>query len=381
MRVCSPHCGIDPETTSGGETYERELLRHLADRDIVLDILLARHKRHPEGVPNWMIHRLSIGRGLRWPVAMLLLPPIIRRVYAETRFDLLRVHSLRYIGPAALIARRRYRIDVPIVAHHHHLDPSWLNPIIERRVMQKVERVLVGSEFGRRQAATALGVPAERFAVVYYGVDRRFRGGPKPERLIKRFGLEQKRVALFLGGLKQRKNLFFLLDLWRDVTRERDDVRLIVAGSGHLLERLRRYAEKAGLQERVIFTGYVPESEKVDYYNLADVLIFPSTMEGFGLTVAEAMSCELPVVASDRGSLPEVAIDGEGGFLCNPSHRVDFVRKVLILLSDAALREKFGLANRERVDRLFRWEHCADATKKVYEEVIHEWRRRRAPAG
>src|SRR5262249_59995058 len=123
MRICSPHCGIDPESTSGGETYERELLRRLAERGAMIDIVLARHKRYPDGVPNWTIHRLPIARGLRWPVAMLLLPRIIARLYGTARFDLLRVHSLRFIGPAALIARRRYGLDVPIVSHHHHLHP------------------------------------------------------------------------------------------------------------------------------------------------------------------------------------------------------------------------------------------------------------------
>src|SRR5512132_1824376 len=149
MRICSPHCGIDPESASGGETYERELLRRLAEQGTLVDIVLARHKRHPENVSNWLVHRLPMGRGLRWPVAMVVLPPVIGRLCRETRFDLLRAHSLRYIGPAALIARRRHRLDLPIVAHHHHLDPDWLNPLIEGRVMRAVDRVVVGSEFAR----------------------------------------------------------------------------------------------------------------------------------------------------------------------------------------------------------------------------------------
>ena len=376
MRVCSPHCGIDPETTSGGETYERELLRHLAAGGMVIDILLARHKRHPENVPNWMIHRMPIGRGLRWPVAMVLLPPVIHRVYRETRFDLLRAHSLRYIGPAALIARRRYRLDVPIVAHHHHLDPSWLNPVIEGRVMRAVERVVVGSEFGRRQAAAALGIPLDKFVVVHYGVDRRFQRASKPEALVRRYSLEGGPVVLFLGGLKARKNLFFLLDVWHEVVRARPDARLVVAGSGPLLGSLRRRAAKLGDVETVVFTGYVPEREKVDHYNLADVLFFPSAMEGFGLTVAEAMSCELPVVVSDRGALPEVVVNGDGGFLCGPADREGFVRNLLLLLADPMLRRKFGAANAERAERLFRWDVCASATAKVYEEVVEAWRRR-----
>src|SRR5207248_1582498 len=74
LRVCTPHCGLDPETTSGGETFERELLQRIAPLGVHVDILLARHKRHPEGVANWTIHRLPIGRGLRWPVAPLVVP-------------------------------------------------------------------------------------------------------------------------------------------------------------------------------------------------------------------------------------------------------------------------------------------------------------------
>lgn len=381
MRVCTPHCGLDPETTLGGETYEREVLQGLAARGIVFDIVLARHKRHPEGVPNWVIHRLPIGRGLRWPVAALLLPPFIKRVYDATRFDLLRVHSLRYIGPAALAARRRYGLDVPIVAHHHHLDPSPLNSLIEGPVMRGVERVVVGSEFARRQASEELAVPLEKFSVVHYGVDRGFQRGPKPEALVRRFGLDGKPVALFLGGLERRKNLFFLLDVWLEVARERPDARLLVAGTGSLSGRLRRYTTKLGMDGQVIFSGYVPEKEKVEYYALSDLLLFPSTLEGFGLTVAEAMSCELPVVVSDRGSLPELVLDGEGGFVCDPSDRGSFVRKVLLLLSDPMLCQKFGAANRLRVDRLFRWDRCAAATARVYEEVLDGWRKRPASGG
>ena len=375
MRICSPHCGVDPETTSGGETYERELLRHLGAMGHAVEILLARHKRYPDGVPNWTVHRLPIGRGLRWPVAAVLLPPFIRRLYARPGFDLLRAHSLRYIGPAALIARRRYGLDVPIVAHHHHLDGGWLNPLVEGRVMRAVERVVVGSEFATRQAAAELGVAREQFSVVPYGVDRRFRRAPKPAALLAEHGLDAKVVALFLGGLKERKNLFFLLDLWREVVRAREDVSLVVAGSGPLLAPLKRHTVKLGLERRVVFVGYVPESAKVDYYNLADLLLFPSALEGFGLTVAEAMSCELPVVVSDRGSLPELVVNGEGGFLVDPSDREAFVRKALLLCADPMLRKKLGAANGERVERSYRWDHCAGATARVYEEVLEQWRR------
>ena len=376
MRVCSPHCGLDTETRLGGEMYEIEVLREMAGQGIVFDILLARHKRHPD-VANWAVHRLPIGRGLRWPVAALVLPPCIKRVWSATRFDLLRVHSLRYIGPAALAARSWYGVEVPIVAHHHHLDPSPLNPFIEARVMRAAERVIVGSEFARRQACTELGVPAEKFAVVPYGVDRALTPGPKPEALARRLSVSGASVALYLGSLEPRKNLGFLLDVWQEVARARPDARLVVAGGGPLLDELRGRARALALEASVVFAGHVPAAEKLDYYRLADVFVFPSSLEGFGLAVAEAMSCGLPVMISDRGSLPELIVPAAGGLLADPADREAFVRGILTLLGDAAIRRRFGTANRERVERLFRWDVCAAATARVYEDVLEAWRSQR----
>src|SRR6266571_3074182 len=144
MRICTPHCGVAPETTSGGETYERELLTRLGRAGVRVEIILARGKPHPAAVPNWTVHRFAIARGLRWWVAPFVVPAAIGRVHATVGFDLLRAHSLRYIGPSALWARARYGLDLPVVAHHHHLDPSQLNGLIERRVVDGSDAVVVG---------------------------------------------------------------------------------------------------------------------------------------------------------------------------------------------------------------------------------------------
>ena len=376
LRICSPHCGVAPETTSGGETYERELLVRLGRAGIRIEIILAQGKPHPHETPNWTVHRFGIGRGLRWYVAPLVVPAAIRRVYRDVGFDLLRVHSLRYIGPSALWARRRWALDVPIVSHHHHLDPSPLNRVVEKRVVEGSDRVVVGSEFARRQLAAELGSRTDHVSVVHYGVDSAFTPRPPRADLLDRYGLRGHPVVLYFGGLKPRKNLFFLLGLWKAVAAERPDARLLVAGGGPLLRSLKEHAERLGLQGRVAFTGYVPEAEKAEHFNLADVFLFPSAMEGFGLTVAEAMASGLPVVGSDRGSIPELVADGEGGFVCSPSEPARFVERLLLLLGDREIRGKLGAASRERARRLFRWERCVEGTRRVYEEAVEQWRRR-----
>ena len=83
-------------------------------------------------------------------------------------------------------------------------------------------------------------------------------------------------------------------------------------------------------------------------------------------------------MSSDRGSLPELVLDGEGGFVCDPGRPERFVDRVALLLGDRTLREKLGAANRERVARLFRWDRCVDATRRVYEQAIEDHRRRAA---
>jgi phosphatidylinositol alpha-1,6-mannosyltransferase len=376
MRICSPHCGVAPETTSGGETYERELLARLGRAGVDVELILARGKPHPEGVPHWTVHRFPIGRGLRWYVAPFVVPAAIKRVWHERGFDLLRVHSLRYMGPSALWARRRFNLDVPVVSHHHHLDASPLNRIIEKRVVEASDRVVVGSEFGKRQLEAELGVRTDHVCVVPYGVDAGFApGSPRPD-LRERYGLRGHPVVLFFGGLKPRKNLFFLLTVWAPVAALTPEARLVIAGGGPLRPDLERHARRLGLEGRVVFTGYVPEVEKAAHFCLADVFLFPSAMEGFGFSVVEAMSAGVPVVASDRGSIPELVAEGQSGFVCDPSAPDRFVERLLLLLGDAALREKFGAAGRERADRLFRWEACVDGTRRVYEETLEAWRRR-----
>jgi glycosyltransferase involved in cell wall biosynthesis len=380
LALCSPHCGVSPETTSGGETYERELLTRLGRDGVHVELILARGKPHPIGVPNWTVHRFSIRRGLRWWVAPFVVPPAIHRVHRRVGFDLLRVHSLRFIGPGALWARRRWRLDVPLVAHHHHLDADPLNRVIEKRVVEACDRVIVGSEFARRQLAESLGVRTDHVAVAPYGVDAQFAPRPARADLLARYGLGDGPVVLFFGGLKPRKNLTLLLDIWADVLRAGPGARLLIAGGGPLLPELRRRAARLGLGDRVGFTGYVPEAEKAEHFNLADVFVFPSALEGFGLAVGEAMSSGLPVVASDRGSIPELLVDGEGGFLCDPARPAQFVEALLRLLRDAPLRAKQGAANVERVDRWFRWERCVATTRAQYESAVEAWRARPASA-
>lgn len=378
MRICSPHCGLAPESGSGGEVYERELLKDLAASGVECHILLARRKPYERGIPGWTVHPVRPSRGLRWFVTPFIWPKYIKRVWDAHGFELLRAHSVRYVGPAALLARRRYRLPVPVVTHHHHLDPSPLNPLIERRVIEASDCVITDSEFAKRQLAEELGVRTDHVQVVYCGVGSKFVPLPKDPDLARRWGLEGKQVLLCLGPLIKRKNPIFLLEAFAEIRQAAGDrVALVWVGSGPLRKGLEALARRLGLERAVVFTGYVPEAEKVAVLNLADIFVFPSLLEGFPLAPQEAMSCGKPVVAFRLASLPEMMEDGASGFLVEPNDRRAFVEKVLLLLRESGLRARFGAAAAERVDRHFRWDVTVRQVLKVYQEVVDGCRRTR----
>jgi glycosyltransferase involved in cell wall biosynthesis len=174
------------------------------------------------------------------------------------------------------------------------------------------------------------------------------------------------------SALHSRKNPAFLLDVFSDIVQIKGDtVRLLVVGGGRELDGLKSSAKNLGIGEKVIFTGFVPEEDKVKYYNLADCFVFPSKLEGFGAVVGEAMSCGKPAVVSRVASLPEVVEDGVTGFLASLDHKDEFVKKILLLLDDERLAKKMGVEARKKVDESFRWPIAARKVLAIYEGLIH----------
>lgn len=370
MRICSPQLGLSPNATLGGEVFDREILTRLAGLGAEIEVLLPAGLPYSD-VPGWQVTRLPLRRGYRWFVSNPLFVPYIGRAYRRRPFDILRVHSLRFTGLAALWARKLYRLRVPIVMHHHHLDRDYWTDRLERRVVRAADLIITGSDFARRQLITELDVPPEKIAVVYYGVDEQYRPlAPKSRALHRRLNLTATRVLLHVGSLKSRKNLPVLLEAFRDVVSQLPQARLILVGRGPEEARLRGYVQSLGLEQMVVFAGFVTEQEKLEYYHSADLFVSPSLLEGFGLAVGEAMACGLPVVATCAGSLPEVVSDGETGLLVPPDDVASLSQAILRILRDRDLAHSFGRAGRARVERLLRWEATARRTLELYEALL-----------
>lgn len=174
---------------------------------------------------------------------------------------------------------------------------------------------------------------------------------------------------LAVGNLEPRKNLIRLVRAFHSLRQGKGIAhRLVIAGQAHWkASSIGRMVEQLGLNDEVIFTGYVPIADLVLLYNAASAFVYPSLYEGFGLPILEAMSCGTPVIASNVASLPEVA--GDAALLVDPLSEQSLADAMSCLLTDKSLqislREK-GLRHAEK----FSWESTARLTLKAYERAL-----------
>lgn len=239
---------------------------------------------------------------------------------------------------------------------------------------RRAQRVITISQHTKRDVIRLLGVPAEQVDVIHCGVDPAFR--PRPIEEVQAFrqrrGLPE-RFILFVGTLEPRKNVRRLVEAYAQI---RDlGVRLaIVGGKGWLYEDIFASVERLGLRDEVLFAGYVLAEELPLWYNAADLFVFPSLYEGFGLPPLEAMACGTPVISSNAASLPEVI--GEAGLMVAPQDVEGLAADMRRVLTDENLRAQLreqGL----RQARKFSWEKAARQTVEVYRRILEARETRR----
>jgi glycosyltransferase involved in cell wall biosynthesis len=232
----------------------------------------------------------------------------------------------------------------------------WLVP----RLAQRARALITVSNFSRERIAEHCRVRAEKITVVYNGVDETFRpqDAGTIEALAKRRSLPRPYV-LCVGSLEPRKNLRRLLEAWGLLADRHPDVWLVLAGAGGKVFRDPAWSH---LPPRVHMAGYLDDGELPALYAGAELFLYPSVYEGFGLPVAEAMACGTPVVCSNVTALPEVA--GSAAMLVDPLDVESIANGVQTLLGDRRRRGELQTAGLAQ-SRRFSWAEAAAATWNV----------------
>jgi glycosyltransferase involved in cell wall biosynthesis len=232
------------------------------------------------------------------------------------------------------------------------------------------------SDYSRKGIVEHFGIQPDRVHVVGEASDPVFRvlAEPRLTSHLRSIGLkDNERTIVYVGGFSPHKNLEALVKAFAKLlSREFSDVRLVLVGE-HQKEVFHSYADtikslvtQLGVEDRVTFTGYLPDDEVVVLLNLATVSVLPSLIEGFGLPAVEAAACGCPVIATIESPLP--ALLGEGGIYFNPHKHNELEAALMKVLQSASLRHKLSSAGREAASKLT-WEAAAQQMSNLMRQV------------
>ena len=336
----------------------------LVERDQPMDDMLAEARNR--GIP---IARLVIRRD--YDIALLWR---LRARLRDQKPDLVHTHLIHADLYGYFAARAA---GIPRVISSRHNDDQFRYRPRWRRIHRRLWRWYAGgiaiSESIRQFAIEVEGAPAEKIAVVHYGIDFAWLGDDEIEsarrRLRSELGLEGD--ALLLGmvcRLVEQKGIPYALEAMRRLRTQYPRAHLVIAGDGEKADELRRLASALGIADRTHWLGW--RSDAADLMSAFDLLLVPSLWEGFGLVLLEAMARRVPVIASRVGAIPEVIIHGESGILVEPRDVAAQAGAMARLLDDRALRKYMGLLGAARLEERFSVKRMVEGTIAVYEQVV-----------
>ncbi|MNK85326.1 Capsular glucan synthase [compost metagenome] len=247
---------------------------------------------------------------------------------------------------------------------------SWL----VKHSVKRAERVITVSNYTRTDLLDFTGASESKVVPVLQGVDFKYaRKVPSAglDELRQQHGLTG-RYLLYAGQQKRYKNVGLLIELLKHLRADENfrDVQLVLVGAKDKDADLQAAIARESLESAVVQPGYIREEEQlIALYQGASVFTFPSRYEGFGLPPLEAMAAGVPVISSNRTSLPEVI--GDAGLLVDPDDIHEWVRLTKTVLGDDATRTKLVVKGRDRVLD-FSWQRTADATADVYHSILTE---------
>ena len=307
----------------------------------------------------------------------------LKELLKTHRFDI--IHDNQCLGYGFLLIQR---LGVPFVSTIHHpltIDrspwfehPSTFNlkmkrilyyPLLMQKIVSnRMYRIITVSHNAAFEINKAFGVDQDNISVIYNGMDSTIF---YPVKGVKK----KKNSIIFVGNVEDRKKgIIYLL---KAMSLTRHPVTLtIVDGGAPNRSSVPRLIDKLGLNGRVTFTGKIPIDRLIRLYSQTEIAVLPSLYEGFGFPAAEAMACELPVITTTAGALPEVVGEHmKTGYLVPPRDAPAIAQGIDFLLDHPDIRSTMGKAARQRVLEIFTWESAARELVNMYREVINAYGR------
>lgn len=242
----------------------------------------------------------------------------------------------------------------------------------------QARRVMTVSEASAADIARLLRVDRARIDVVTEGAEEIFRPDRDPARRLAaraRYGIAAEAPLLvYVGGFNRHKNVLALIEAMPAIVAACPDAHLAIVGRTtgarfwDNIDELKAGASRdARMSDRIVFTGEIDDADMAALLNAAQALVMPSLWEGFGLPALEAMSCGVPVLAANRGSLPEVV--GEGGLYFEPEDRAELAARAVELLAGPGVQDRLAAAAFRRAGQ-FGWDRAAALAERSFRRAV-----------
>ncbi len=298
----------------------------------------------------------------------------LRQVFTDNNVTLAHIIFFDYFSPVTWIVRAAGVRHIIYEMQNSGMfrATSWKRLLLRARtriMTAPMTRVIAISEFVKEQLIKA-GVSKEKIIVGYLGIDTaRFTPhAPAKEEWIRRFNLPRGQIiASTVSYLRPFKNPDILVEAFRVLKTRNVPVRLFVAGGGEMLPSLKEMSKRLDVEDYIHWLGNVPDPKSV--LQASDMFLLVSTGEAFGLVLAEAMACGVPIVGTRSGSLPEVVEEGKTGLLVPARNAEELATAIQALSTDAALRHKMAAHALERVKDHFTVQDAVMKTINIYERL------------
>ena len=298
----------------------------------------------------------------------------------EGNFDVIHAHDW-LVAYAAKTLKNSY--GTPIVATIHATEAGRNSGIhdetqryindTEWMLTYEASEVIVNSNYMKNELQRLFGLPFEKINVVPNGVNLNLYSGIERDYEFRRqYAADNEKIILFVGRLVYEKGIQHLIAAMPKILEKYHDSKLVIAGKGGMIDELKAQVNAMGISNKVYFTGYLNSKQVVKMYKCADVAVFPSTYEPFGIVALEGMLSGTPVVVSDVGGLNEIVQHRENGmksYAGNPNSLAD---SIISLLYDPALCMKVAKNAKAKVKAEYNWQKIAQDTHFAYQKAICE---------
>ena len=369
MRIAFDGTTLCPKRTGVGY-YTEHLLRHLVEDDHGDEVTVVSNRALDVTSP--LPSRVRVAAAARAVPRLVWMQAVARRVLARLRPDVAHfTNGMMPIGSPVPTVVTIHDMSLTLFPRFHPPRRVLINRPLVYHAARRADAVITVSQSAKRDIVRLYGLAPERVHVVHEAAAPAFRplhDVGRLERVRRKYGLAD-RFILYVGTIEPRKNLPLLIEAFAR-RRKAGDLphQLVCAGPyGWLSADVQRRIERLQIADAVRFTGYVPFDDLPAVYNLAELFVFPSVYEGFGLPVIEAMACGTPAVIGRVAAVAEVA----GGAAEQVELDAGVLGDALVALGrDRDRRAALSARGLDR-SRLFSWERAARETREVYVEAVN----------